>query len=83
MPQFPTPVRINGRLYIRRLDLEDYKAGLVAAALGSTPHVRPSVEPDCLIPLKQVAAELGVGRRTIGRRIAESHSHGVDNAAGL
>jgi hypothetical protein len=34
-PGFPTVLRINKRLYVRRSELEAYKAQLIAAALGA------------------------------------------------
>ena len=80
-PVFPPVISFKNRGYIHRSDLDRYKAELTAFALGVAPVEPARADPDCLIPLKQVAAELGVGRRTIGRRITESRSHGVDNAA--
>ena len=34
-PGFPTVLRINGRLYVRRSELEAYKARLIAEALAA------------------------------------------------
>jgi hypothetical protein len=41
-PGFPTVVRLNGRLYIPRSELEVYKAKLIAGAVatGSTGEVK-------------------------------------------
>jgi hypothetical protein len=74
MLRFPLVIWQNGRGYVLRSALNQYKAELTAAALGVQPLSPPCVEPDPLVPLKAVAEELGVGRRTIGRRIAESRS---------
>jgi hypothetical protein len=62
---------INGRWYVTRNDLNRYKAELLASALGAAPAYAPADDHNPLIPLKQVAVELGVGRRTIGTRMAE------------
>jgi hypothetical protein len=71
-PQFPEIGWIKGRGYIQRSALDSYKAELLAFAQGVPPVCQPPIQPDPLVPLKQVCAELGVGRRTVGRRIAES-----------
>jgi hypothetical protein len=73
-PRIPLPFRVNGRLYLRRSQLDRYKAELQAHALGVRPIYSPPVEPDPFIPLKAVETELGIGRRTIGRRIAEAQA---------
>jgi hypothetical protein len=63
-PNFPSPRRINGRLYWERGEIEDYKRAL----LGLPPAERgPTLE---LVPASVLGRELGVGRRTLGRRIA-------------
>jgi hypothetical protein len=72
--RFPDVLWQNGRGYILRSELDRYKTDLIAAALGVAPVYSPRVNPDPLVPLKAVSEELGVGRRTIGRRIAESRS---------
>lgn len=68
-PRFPSIVTVRGRHYVRRSDFDGYKAELYAAALGVEPIEPPRVEPEVLVPLKMVARELGVGRRTVGRQI--------------
>ena len=68
---FQTVIWINGRGYIQRSALDAYTAELRAFALGVPPVYQPPIKPDLLVPLKQVCVELGVGRRTVGRRIAE------------
>jgi hypothetical protein len=72
--RFPNVVFLNGRGYVLRSDLNRYKAELLASALGVPSVEPPLVEPDPLVPLKVVSAELGVGCRTIGRRIDESQA---------
>jgi hypothetical protein len=64
-------INVNGRNYLWRHDLEGYKAELVRHALGGQSVQAPPSRPDhdVLVPLKIAALELGVGRRTIGRRI--------------
>jgi|SRR5271166_283014 len=74
-PRFPNVVSVNGRGYMLRSQLNDYKSALQAASLGlPAPPATPAPQPDPFVPLKQVALELGVGRRTIGRRIVESRA---------
>jgi hypothetical protein len=82
-PHFPNVTWLKNRGYVLRSDLDRYKAELQASALGVAPVYPPRLDPDPFIPLKSVSAELGVGRRTIGRRIAESRivPAGVESAA--
>jgi hypothetical protein len=71
-PRFPQVHFLKGRGYVFRSALNQYKAELQAFALGVAPMAAPAIDPDPLVPLMRIASELGVGRRTIGRRIAES-----------
>jgi hypothetical protein len=74
-PAFCNVIIVNRRGYVLRTHLEAYKAALICSAPGGIePLKRTRSEIDVLVPLKVAAAELGVGRRTIGRRIAESRS---------
>jgi predicted DNA-binding transcriptional regulator AlpA len=73
-PRFPPVTFFKGRGYLRRSQCNRYKDELQAFALGVAPPEPKILEPDPFIPLKQVCAELGVGRRTIGRRIKEAAS---------
>jgi hypothetical protein len=68
-PPFPSVMWLKGRGYIPRSALDLYKAELQAFALGVAPVKPPRVDPDPFVPLKAVSAELGLNRRTIGRRI--------------
>jgi hypothetical protein len=71
--KFPAVIWQNGRGYILRGDLEAYKAQLILTASGGRgPIELTRSEYDTLVPLKRAAAELGYGRRTLGRRIAKS-----------
>ena len=72
IPRFPSVIWIKQRGYIQRSALDAYTAELRAFALGVPPVYQPPIKPDLLVPLKQVCVELGVGRRTIGRRIADA-----------
>jgi hypothetical protein len=65
--EFPRPMRLNNRLYFARSALEKYKRALVAEATGAEPV--PYTGPEVFVPVEQAAQELGVTRRTIGRRI--------------
>jgi hypothetical protein len=69
---FSTVVWVKGRGYVPRSKLEKYKAFLIAHAQGVAPVEQPAPYPDPLVPLKQVGEELGIGRRTVGRRISEA-----------
>ena len=73
-PRFPEVHFLKGRGYVLRSALNRYKAELQAFSLGVAPVMTPAIDPDPLVPLMKVAAELGVGRRTIGRRIVESQA---------
>ena len=66
MVQFCKPVDQNGRLYFFRSDVERYKRELANLPVMAFEGV------DTLVPAAQLALELGVGRRTIGRRIREA-----------
>lgn len=67
-PKFPLPVRQRGRLFFWRSELEAYKR-----ALARLPPKAPNSDVvDVLVPAAPAAAEFGVGRRTIGRRIVEA-----------
>ena len=71
VPDFPTPIRRNGRLFWLRSELEAYKRALVRAARGlpaPDDDAAPAVEE--FVPSDRVAAEFGINRRTLGRRIA-------------
>jgi hypothetical protein len=81
VPRFPPTTEMNGRLYVLRSDFERYKVELIAFAQGVEPTAPPPVNPDFFVPMRQVAAELGVGRRTIGRRIKLSQTTRVEEAA--
>ena len=76
-PRFPPVIRLKGRLYVRRNDLNRYEAELVGQSLGVPPVYPPPVDPDPFVPAKDVCAELGFGRRTFGRRELEVAQFGV------
>jgi len=67
MSTFPEPIRQNGRLYFVDRAIEDYKRSLAGLPpLPADPNAKIR-----LLPASEVAADLGVGRRTIGRRIRQ------------
>jgi hypothetical protein len=69
--EFPTPIRLRGRLFFRRADLELYKRSLLAEhglLKLDQQFIAPAIEE--LVTAEQAARELGCGRRTLGRRIA-------------
>ena len=72
------PVHINNRVYFARHKFERYKRALLSLAHGtvateSVDEVEPAVVE--LVPATQAARELGVHRRTLGRRIAKGEKH--------
>ena len=73
-PKYPAVLDVNGRLYNWRSQIEHYKEQLARHALGLAPLPLPTTRPegDVLVPVKISASELGVGRRTLGRRIKEA-----------
>jgi hypothetical protein len=73
-PKIPPVTFFKGRGYLLRSQLDQYKAEMLAFASGVNPPEPKIVGPDPFVPLKQVCAELGVGRRTIGRRIVEARA---------
>ncbi len=79
-PKFPLPVTINGRRYLWRSHLEHHKEQLASYARGLAPQPLPTTRPqgDSLVPVNVSARELGVCRRTIGRRIAEAAAVGAE-----
>jgi hypothetical protein len=73
---FPPVIEVNGRLYNWRTHIEWYKEALVANALRQESPPLPTTRPvgDSLVPLKVLASELGVTRRTIGRNVRDQRS---------
>jgi hypothetical protein len=69
------PVDINNRVYFARHEFERYKRALLSLSLGTVAtepvdEFEPAVVE--LVPAAQAARELGVHRRTLGRRIKAS-----------
>jgi hypothetical protein len=71
-PRFPEVIWRNDRGYVLLSSFTRYTAALQAASLGVEPVEPPFPDPDTFLTLNQVAARLGVGRRTVGRLIVES-----------
>jgi hypothetical protein len=62
---FPTPIKSNGKLFFARHEIEAHKRVLLGLpSIDHHPH-----EPILLVGAVQVAAEFGVHRRTLGRRV--------------
>jgi len=64
---FPAPRRIDGRLFFVRHEIEELKLALIGEARGE-PSPPPAVIE--LVPAARLAHELGISRRSVGRRIA-------------
>jgi hypothetical protein len=71
-PRLPDVIWQRHRGYMLRSELNRYEQELKAVSLGVPPVPPQPIETDPLVPLKQVASELGFGRRTLGRRILEA-----------
>lgn len=70
-PEFPLPIRMRGRLFWRRSELELYKRKLLAFASGApAPSDLPADQIETFVSAEQVTREFAFGRRTLGRRIA-------------
>jgi hypothetical protein len=67
--EFPRPIDFNGAIVFERSRVEDYKARIVAAAVGGAApeYVKPAVET--FVTARDLARELGFSRRTLGRKI--------------
>lgn len=65
---FPIAIKVKDRVFFDRFEIEKYKLSLA----GLPPPERDPGGPVILVPAKIVAAELGVCRRTLARRIVES-----------
>jgi hypothetical protein len=78
-PEFPIPIRMNGRLFWQRSKLEAYKHQLISNAIGSesAPADKTGLAVESFVSSEQVMKEFGFGRRTLGRRIA---GHSIQNA---
>jgi hypothetical protein len=64
-PEFPAPIRLNGRLVWDCHPYENYKRALI----GLEPLERDPLAPIVFVTAAQLAEELPYGRRTIGRRV--------------
>ena len=68
-PQFPTPIRVNGRLFFSRIALERHKAELLAWATGGEAVLSAVPAVDSFVPAPKAATEFGFHRRTLSRRL--------------
>jgi hypothetical protein len=84
-PQYPPVVSYNGRLYQFESQIEWFLAAVEACSRGQDWPPLPTKRPigDKLVPIREAAARLGVGRRTVGRRIkdAEAAAEAADHVA--
>jgi hypothetical protein len=64
MPTFPTPIRLNKRIFFEKGAVDNYVRQLAGLPIVDNGDVG-------LIPATKLADVLGVCRRTIGRRIVE------------
>lgn len=68
--EFPPVIEIQGRKFVTRSQLEFYKKRVLARAMGAPAPTYEAPTIETFVPLPQAATELGVSRRTIGRRMA-------------
>ncbi|WP_018408516.1 hypothetical protein [Methylocystis rosea] len=71
IPEFPKPIEFNGRKVFARSQVEYYKREIIAASVGGTLPAYEPPEVEEFVPARVVAQEIGFGRRTLGRRMAE------------
>jgi hypothetical protein len=64
-PDFPAPLRLNGRLTWDKHEYENYKRRL----LGLPPLERDPDAPIVLVSANQIVADLPFGRRTLGKLV--------------
>jgi hypothetical protein len=64
-PEFPAPIRLGGRLRFDLHEHENYKRALAGLALLQ----RGQSEPIRFVDAATVCRDLGVDRRTLGRRV--------------
>ncbi|ARN81829.1 hypothetical protein [Methylocystis bryophila] len=69
-PIFPTPFRRGGRLLFARSQVEAYKARVLEIAHGASAPPREIAPVETFVSAEEVARELGMARRTIGRLVA-------------
>jgi predicted DNA-binding transcriptional regulator AlpA len=63
-PEFPTPIRFGGRLRFDQREFENFKRALAGLPVAE----RDPQEPIRFIAANDVCADLGIDRRTLGRR---------------
>lgn len=80
IPEFPPTFEMGGRKFCARSMVEHHKRTIVALAMSAAPpeYEEPDVEE--FVPVTQVAKELGVSRRTIGRRMANPRNENGEAA---
>lgn len=78
-PDFPAPMRINGRLFWRRSQIEKYKREIIASATGA-PVEESTTLIEEFVPADVIAREFGFTRRTLGRRIVSRNSENTEAA---
>lgn len=69
LPDFPQTFELGGQKFVTRSALEHYKRTALAIALGAAPPAYEARDPEEFVPLTKASRELGVSRRTVGRRM--------------
>jgi len=64
-PEFPSPARFGGRLRFDAFEVERFKRSLA----GLPTRARDPEQPLRFVDVSDVCADLGIDRRTLGRRI--------------
>jgi hypothetical protein len=59
-------------LFFSQSEVDRYRAELIGQAIGAEPVYPAPRDPDVLIPASELERQVGLGRRTIGRRIRDS-----------
>ena len=64
-PQFPSPTMFGGRLRFIEAEVESYKR-----LLAGLPAIERAADaPTVFVTAQKVCADLGIDRRTLGRRV--------------
>jgi hypothetical protein len=69
LPEFPPTFELGGQKFVTRSALEHYKRTALAIALGAPLPAYEERDPEEFVPLTKASRELGVSRRTLGRRM--------------
>jgi hypothetical protein len=76
-PLIPLPFEQNGRLFWSHNAIENHRAEIIAQSTGTSPNYPEPRDPDEWITAGEAGKRLGIGRRTLGRRIRSAQAAAV------